>query len=280
MKSLDEIMSREGEAMPEQDINPIETQPEPQVEAQAEPDEASDPEPQADERGMVPHQALHAAREQGKKRYTEAVTEFERRQKESDERNEKRFADMMALLQASRQPGQPQPEQTPQQPQEAPQWWDDPDKAFEQRASQALDPVRQSLMFNARLTAEAIHDRETPGAVKEAEEAFNAAAAAGRIDPEIHRRINASPNPYHAAVQWHQHVKRQEAASKFGDDPEAYIAAEIERRLAAAQTGQSQPPQQTAQAMPSSFAAGRSAGPRAAPQWSGPKPLSEIMNGR
>lgn len=272
MKSLDEIMSGEGGSVPEPEANPIETQPEPQLDAQPAPEEALDPDPQADERGMVPHAALHAAREQGKKRYTEAVTEFERRLKESEERAERRFTEMMGAL-------RPQPQQPQPQPQvEAPDLWTDPDKFIQHRLQEAMAPMQHAMLANARMAAEAIHK---PELVQEAEAAFNAAAASGRMDPALHQRINSSPNPFHAAVQWHQSLKRQEALGKYGDDPEAFIKAEIERRLAEMGAAPSaQPSQPTPQAMPSSFAAGRNAGPRAAPQWSGPKPLSEIMGGR
>lgn len=277
MKSLDEIMSGAG-ADASSSEEPIREQGNPpeQVETPAnEPpvDPVSDPDPQPDEGGMVPHAALHAAREQGKKRYTEAVSEFDRRLKESDERWEKRFTEMMGALRPQ-QPPQPQPQ--PEQPAE---WWDDPDKVFNQRTAQALDPVRQSLMFNARLTAEAIHKPET---VSSAVEAFDRATANGSQNRELHAKIMSSPNPFHAAVQWHQHVKRQEALAKYGDDPEAAFEAEVQRRLAArgGANGQQPSPQTPSQPMPGSFAASPSAGPRAAAQWTGPKPLSEIMGGR
>jgi hypothetical protein len=272
MKSLDEIMSREGEPMPEREEPAIET---PVVAAEEPAPVAVEPGPpeaephEADQSGMVPVGALHAERAKGRK-YTEELAATNRR-----------LDELQALLTQARQQQQPPPAQPQQPPPAAPDFWEDPDKALEHRTSQMLDPVREALMFNARLTAEAIHKSET---VKEAEAAFNAMAAAGQLDPEIHRRINTSPNPFHAAVQWHQHVKRQEALNKYGDDPEAAFEAEVQRRIAALQGGAgvqpSQPSPQTPQAMPSSFAAARSAGPRAAPQWSGPKPLSEIMNGR
>lgn len=272
MKSLDEIMSREGEAMPERNepaSEPaIETQQPEEGAASAEAASEGDAEQhEADQSGMVPVGALHAERAKGRK-YTEELAEIRRA-----------FDEFRAL---AMQPRQPEPAQTqaPQPPAEVPDWYADPDKAFEHHAQQALGPVQQALMFNARLTAESIHDRDKPNTVKEAEAAFNAATRAGTIDPEVHRRINASPNPFHAAVQWHQHVKRQEALTKYGDDPEAAFEAEVQRRLAERQGGQPSPSPQTAQAMPSSFSTGRSAGPRTAPTWSGPKPLSEIMNGR
>lgn len=267
MKSLDEIMSGEGGAMPEsEEQNPaIETPPAPVSEAA--PAAEQQPEGEAHEgeqSGMVPVGALHAERAKGRK-YTEELAETRRA-----------LDELRSMVLRQQQP--PQPTQ-PQAPAEVPDWYADPDKAFQHHASQVIDPVRQALDFNARLTAEAIHKPET---VKEALDEFNRLASQGAHDPEIHRRIMSSPNPYHAAVQWHQQSKRQQQFSRFGDDPEAAIEAEVARRLAE-RTGQ--PAQQSSQptpnqAMPSSFAAGRNAGPRAAPQWSGPKPLSEIMGGR
>lgn len=268
MKSLDEIMSREGEAMPERDeaasAPAIEA---PQVEeapapAEAAP-EAEAEQQEADQSGMVPVGALQAERAKGRK-YTEELAETRRA-----------LDELRAMVMQQRQP-QPQP-QPQQAPPPVPDFWEKPEDYVAHQAQQMLDPVRESLMFNARLTAEAIFKPET---VKEAEAAFNAAAMSGQLDPEIHRRINTSPNPFHAAVQWHQHVKRQEALSKYGDDPEAAFEAEVQRRLAERQGAQPTSQQPAPQAMPSSFSTGRSAGPRTAPTWTGPKPLSEIMNGR
>jgi len=272
MKSLDEIMSREGEATPASD------QHEPQnIEQPAAPDaEASQPQDQGeqvngdpqegDQSGMVPVGALHAERAKSRK-YTDELAETRRSVDE-----------LRNLVQALQRQPQPQAPQQPQPPQEAPNLWDDPDKYVEHRLQEALAPVQQAMLANARMAAEAYHKPET---VKEAEAAFNAAAASGQMDPELHRRINSSPNPFHAAVQWHQQIQRQQAFSRFGDDPEAAIEAEVQRRLAARGTQPAQPsPQQPGSPMPSSFAASPSAGGRAAPQWGGPKPLSEIMGGR
>lgn len=277
MKSLDEIMSGAG-ADASSSEEPIREQGNPpeQVETPAnEPpvDPVSDTDPQPDDGGMVPHAALHAAREQGKKRYTEAVSEFDRRLKESDERWEKRFTEMMGALRPQ-QPAQPQLE-----PQKAQDYWDDPDKFIQHRLQEAMAPMQQAMMANARMAAEAVHKPET---VKEAEEAFNSLVSSGRMDPRLAEQINGSPNPFHAAVQWHQHVKRQQSMAQYGEDPEAFIKAEVERRIAAmgGQPAQQLSPQTPSQPMPGSFAASPSAGGRSAAQWSGPKPLSEIMGGR
>jgi hypothetical protein len=169
--------------------------------------------------------------------------------------------------------------QQPQQPAPQPQPDDiftDPTAFVTNQVRGAIDPVQKAMMFNARLVAESVYDREKPGTVKSAVDAFDQAVVAGQIHPSEKDRIMSSPNPFYEAVQWHQ---RNAALSEIGTDPAAYrerLKAELLAELG-------QPAQQSSQGglppnMPSSFATARSAGPRSTPQWSGPKPLSEILN--
>ena len=118
--------------------------------------------------------------------------------------------------------------------------------------------------------------------MKEAEAAFNAAAVSGQLDPETYRRIQASPNPFAAAVQWHQHTQTM---AEIGSDPAAYkakLAEEIRAQvMAELQQGQQQPgAARPAPVTPSNFATGRNVGSRAGPAYAGPSPIDEILGNR
>lgn len=266
MADLDEIMAGRSDSASEQPDQQTQPANEPQYEAQTQ-----EPEQQQHPDGYVPIQALDAERGKGRK-YKEELADVNRRFGEFQQQ----FTGFIQAFQGQQRPQQAQP------PQEAPAIWDNPDGFVDHRVSQALqgqvDPIREAIMFNSRLTAEAYHK---PEAVRAAEDAFNEAARTGQIDPREHARINSSPNPFHAAVLWH---KQTSALSQIGSDPDAY-RERVRAELLAEMQGQTAPfarpqPNGAPPAMPSSFAAGRSAGPRATPQWSGPKPLSEIMGGR
>ncbi len=94
-------------------------------------------------------------------------------------------------------------------------------------------------------------------------------------DPAINAlavRLLNTANPFDELVRWHDEQAR---VSRFGDDPEGYINAEVERRLAGG------PPQHPAasfaRSMPPSFAGARNGAPRQSQNYGGPRPLSEIM---
>ena len=98
----------------------------------------------------------------------------------------------------------------------------------------------------------------------------------GPQDP-TYARIMQARHPYGELVRWH---REQTALTRYGADPEAYIKAEVERRIAEMQ---GQQPQQAAhpsspQSLPSNMTQGRaSAGSRNTPGMNGPLPLSQIM---
>ncbi|WP_291869659.1 hypothetical protein [Bradyrhizobium sp.] len=173
--------------------------------------------------------------------------------------------------------------QKPAEPVKQPDYYEDPQAAVDFRLQQAIQPVQQGQRdivenFSKMMASD-----------KFGEEAVNAAEAELRSrvasDPRgtlfDYQRIMASPHPYGELVKWH---KAQAALKTYGDDPEAAINAEVERRLAERngqpQSGQQAPTSQTPPVMPTSFAGSRNAGPNSAPGFSGPRPLSEIMGGR
>lgn len=246
------------------------TEPQPETtteQPQAAREPSSEGEPQTDDRGMVPVAALQAERQKAK-RYTEQVAEFQTKLEQQNAQWEQRFNQIFAQLQPK--PAQPEPER-------APDIWADPDAYLQNGVQRALSPVMGQMQALQRGMAEMMF-RDQPGAVEEAEKAFNAAASAGSIDPAIHARINNSPNPWAAAVQWHQQTR---ALAEIGDDPAAYLArkeAEIrEKVMAELQQGQQPAASRAAPVMPNNFATGRNVGARSGPAWSGPPSLDDIF---
>lgn len=266
MSTLDSILSGEGAPASEPQAAAPATPETTQEQPQGQPEPASNDEPQTDERGMVPVAALQAERQKAK-RYTEQVAEFQQKLEQQNAQWEQRFSQMMSAV----MPKQAQPEHAP-----PPDIWDDPNAFVRSQAMEMVTPLRQQMLAMARQVAEI---QFQPDAVKAAEEAFNRAAATGQIDPDVHRRINSSPNPFAAAVQWHQHVTTM---SEIGSDPAAYKAKlEQELRdkvLAEIQEGQPRAGNAPAPVMPSNFAAARNVGNRSGPAWSGPTPLQDIFS--
>lgn len=259
MADLDEIMAGKGETAPEPAVQTQEPAQEPQAQGGAPDQTQEDADPVSGLRKALDE-------ERGKRR----------RYKEELANNSRELAELRGMISALSQAPRP----TPQPPPPAPDFFESPDAFVDQRLKaqleQSVNPVRDALMFNARLTAEAIHTRDT---VLTAQTAFDGAMKSGQLDPRDYQRVMQSPNPFHEAVQWHQ---RNSVISEIGTDPQAYrekLRAELLAELQGQGAGQSQPQPTAAQpqAMPTSFAAARNAGPRTAPQWSGPKPLSELM---
>lgn len=266
MSTLESILSGEREPAPASEATTSIEQPETTTEQpEGQPEPSSNDEPQTDERGMVPVAALQAERQKAK-RYTEQVAEFQQKLEQQNAQWEQRFAQMMSAV----QPRQAQPEPAP-----APEIWDDPNAFVRSQAQEMVSPLQQQMLAMARDVAEVRYQPET---VKAAEEAFNRAAAAGQLDPEIYRRIQTSPNPFAAAVQWHQHTATM---SEIGADPAAWRAqkeAEIRAQvMAELQSGQQPAGNQPAPVMPSNFAVARNVGTRAGPAWSGPPTLDDIF---
>jgi hypothetical protein len=271
MSTLESILSGEREPAPvsEATTTPVAT-PEPiQEQPQGQTEPASNDDPQTDERGMVPVAALQAERQKAK-RYTEQVAEFQKKLEDQNAQWEQRFSQIMTAVVPSRPAPNPEP---------APDIWDDPNAFVRTQAMEMVSPLQQQMLAMAREVAEV---RFRPEVVKAAEEAFNRAAATGQIDPDIHRRINSSPNPFAAAVQWHQHTTTM---SEIGSDPAAYkakLAEEIRAQVMAElqQGNTTQPVNTPAPVMPGNFATGRNVGARSGPAWSGPSKLEDILGPR
>lgn len=121
-----------------------------------------------------------------------------------------------------------QPRQAPAQQQEQPvakDIWDSPEEFTDTRVRTALDPIQKQLIFNARLVANAVNGEDK---VNAAMTAFDDLQNKGQLDPAERARVFGSPNPFHAAVDWH---KRHSAITRVGNDPDAWLEAEMEKRL-------------------------------------------------
>lgn len=205
---------------------------------------------------------------------------------------EKQFQDRVAALEAQlNQFRHQQPVQQQPQRQQPPDWFDNPDAAFEARLQERLAPIAQgqgSIVENfSRMMASEKHGEDAVNSAMQ--DITNRVQTNPAAMQATYMRIMRSPHPYGELVKWH---KEQSALSTYGDDPEAWRTAERDRMRAEilaemqgdGQQAQAQPQQgqqQVAQqAMPSSFAGARNNGPRAVPGFSGPRPLSEIMGGR
>lgn len=256
---------KEGEAEP-----PAKTDTEPNKEAAAEPEK---PEANAEGEGKsgdgkVPHGALHAARMKAHE---------ERQRREAAERRlaeyEQRFAQP-----APQQVQQPTP-MTPEDRLTA--FLADPDAFLEAELQKRLQPLQQTLSVQqerqSEMWAVKDHGAQTVDDAKLA--ALELQEQGGPAFDLLVTRLKASPHPFDELVTWH---KEQAAIRQYGSDPQAYINAEVERLLAErmGQAPQQQPPaaqKPNTQAMPSSFANARNAGPRGGQGYGGPRPLSEIL---
>lgn len=261
MADLDEIMSGGGEPAPTPDVQTQAPAPEPQVQGQ-EPaaGEEDDTDPVTGLR-----KALDAERGKGRK-YKETVEQFERRL----EAMQQQFTGFMQAFATQQRP-------TPQPPAPKPDFFEDPDGFISQAVQPLAQQQEQQREAFSRMMAVDKHGEEAVNS------AYTELANRMRTDPSVrfdYQRIMSSPHPFGTLVQWH---KQQSAISEIGTDPQAFreklraeILAEIQQGQGA---GQPQPQPTAAQppVMPTSFAGTRSAGPRTAPGWSGPKPLSELM---
>lgn len=186
----------------------------PKVEAEAAPVVQAQVEQQVDaDPGKVPQQALHASREK----------EREARQEAETLRNQ--IAEMRGQIQLLSQRGQA-PTPKPEAPKPV-DFWESPDGYI----ANALTPVQQQLQDQnerfSKMMAMQTHGKET------VDTAFNAFVQAAQANPGAYaaeyQSMMKSDHPYDALVAWH---KRQETLRTVGNDPNAWLEAEMEKRLA------------------------------------------------
>lgn len=175
---------------------------------QAETHVEDEPEP-----GKVPQQALHASRKKEQEARQEAET------------LRQQIAELRGQIQMinQRPSQQVQPKVEEQKPVD---FWEDPN-AFVQGA---LSPVQQQLQQQreqfSKMLAMQSHGKET------VDNAFKAFVEAAQANPGAYageyQAMMKSEHPYDALVQWH---KRQETLKTVGNDPNAWLEAELEKRL-------------------------------------------------
>lgn len=113
----------------------------------------------------------------------------------------------------------------PKEPAKEPDWYDDPQAATQHYVAPHIDQINQRLMYNARLAASGAYGQDK---VQAAQEAFDNAINSGGIDHSDYQRVMSAPNPFEAAVQWHQ---RHAVLQEVGSDPTAYRERIIEEAM-------------------------------------------------
>lgn len=181
---------------------------EPQTEQQTE-THVEDVDP---EQGKVPQQALHASRQKEK----EARSENEQLRRE--------IAEMRGQLQMlSRQPQAPA---KPTEQAKTPDFYEDPDAYLESKLNPVQKTMQQQHEQFSKMLATQAHGKDTVDA------AYNAFVQAAQANPQAYageyQSIMSSEHPYDALVGWH---KRQETLKTVGNDPNAWLEAEMEKRL-------------------------------------------------
>lgn len=181
---------------------------EPEVTAEQQVEGAEEP------AGSIPPAAIAASRQKAREKEQEAET------------LRREMAELRGQIQVlSQRPQQPavQPQPKPETPALEP--WD-PGYDEYVRAPLVDQIQKQAERFSMRLAVKE-YGKET---VQTAYAALGQAIQAG--DPSAraeYQRIKQSDDPYEDIVQWH---KRSQTLQKVGDDPEKWLEAELEKRLA------------------------------------------------
>ena len=126
--------------------------------------------------------------------------------------------------------------------------------------AQQVQQNAEQLAMNARLDASEINARGTHG-----DEKVDMALKALQSSPEgraAYQQIMSTRHPWDAMVKWHA---KQETLAKLGDDPDAYIQAQVQAKLAELQGVQ--PGQQ-----------GKPAGPKHCLLYTSPSPRDGLLS--
>ena len=149
-----------------------------------------------------------------------------------------------------------------------------------QQISQTVEERVSSVEAKARLNmSEALalrdHGKEK---VEIAKQAFQELAKSDPIAfKPLYEQFGTGRDPIGEIVKWHA---KQETLAKLGDDPDAYIQAQVQAKLAelqGVQPGQQGKPAVNPNAMPTDLSQTRDVGARTSSNWSGPTPLGDIF---
>lgn len=293
--SIEDVFGRRGTA-PEPKAEG--GQPEPQAPPPAAPETGEKPpaeqkpQPNRDEAGrFAPKQGEQQAGPPPEKHEPQnapiAALKDERAKRQRAEQEAERLrAQLAAFQQQQARPAPPTPAQpVAQQPQQqAPQdFWADPEAFVKGVREQAVSEAEER-MFQTRLAlSEAVARREPD--YEEAERALEAFAA---TSPDARAEIAKTLRTHPAPAMWALQAGRQLIAAQRWtpvmqqhSDPEAYINAEVERRLQERMAAT--PPQPAPSALPNlpvSLAGARNTAPRSGPGWSGPPSTQQLFGRR
>ncbi|MDC9825670.1 hypothetical protein PRN20_18200 [Devosia sp. ZB163] len=124
---------------------------------------------------------------------------------------------------------QRQPAPQPAQQQQPNEFWDDPDGFVGAK----LTPIQQemvemrAMLSHTRAVSEFGHE-----AVVAAHTAMKQAIEQGALDgAAVNARLQASRDSVGDIVRWHQGQKARENMQRIGGDPDAWLAAELEKRM-------------------------------------------------
>lgn len=222
--NLDELMSGDGEAVPAA----IEEQ-QPQEQAGQLRDEhgrfastAEEPAPVGGEQAQPEHPA-----DTGKGVPVGAVqAEREKRQaaQAENETLRRELAELRGqVTQLSQQRHQPTPQ--PQQDQAPASLWDDPDAYLKSQLTPVEKQIADMREFMSESMAVQQYGAEKVSAAKQAiEQVANTPEGA-----QVIRQLMQSRHPYVDLVQWHE---RQQTLATVGNDPQAWLQAELEKKMA------------------------------------------------
>lgn len=136
---------------------------------------------------------------------------------------------MQTSLQALQQRPQaaPQPAQPPPKPVEL---WDDPDRFVGDRLSPIQKELAETRAQVSHFAAVAEFGKE---GVTAAHVAIKQAIASGELNGDaVNQQLAGSRDPVGDIVRWHQNQKTKANMQRIGGDPDAWLAAELEKRMA------------------------------------------------
>ncbi|TVR08178.1 MAG: hypothetical protein EA385_10690 [Salinarimonadaceae bacterium] len=149
----------------------------------------------------------------------------EREKRQAAEARAQAVEAQMQALQRQFEAMQRQTAEQAKEPAKTPDWYDDPQAATQQYVAPHIEQMRQTVLYNARLAAGAAYGQDK---VMAAQEAFDGALSTGSLDPSEYQRVINAPNPFEAAVKWHE---KQVVLQEVGTDPAAYRQRIIEEAM-------------------------------------------------
>ncbi len=158
--------------------------------------------------GGIPVKAVQAERE--KRQAAEADAEALRRE----------IAELRGMVMARPQPAA----QLRQEPQKPASLWDDPDAYLQGQLNPVQSQLQETREMLLELQASQFHGADKVAAAKKAAEALFGTPAGQALA----QQITASGNMFDNLVKWHQ---QQETLSRVGGDPDAWLNAELEKKM-------------------------------------------------